>query len=183
MDYRLVLFCILLTSLPMLAQSQTDEFNHEWKQNGDIQFGVFGGFAENRIVYSDWQHSATSFQIGGQSEYFIDNHWSIKTKLTYENRNYGFNIKGSVLSVPVLTNFHFGKNRRWNIHAGLAYSKIINNLHPGIDGFAYNVGIGVIIPVKGQRYFIEIDGLINIANAFYVLSRPSRSAINFGYLF
>jgi len=53
MDYRLVLFCILLTSLPMLAQSQTDEFNHEWKQNGDIQFGVFGGFAENRIVYSD----------------------------------------------------------------------------------------------------------------------------------
>ncbi len=183
MDYRLLLFCILLSSLPMLAQSQTDELNHEWRQNGDVQFGVFSGFTENRIVYSDWRHSATSFQIGGQLEYFFDDHWSIKTKLTYENRDYGFNLKGSVLSVPVLANFHFGKNRRWNIHAGLAYSKGINNFIKGLDGFAYNLGMGVIIPVKGQRYFIEFDGLTNMANVYNVLSRPSRSSINFGYLF
>lgn len=173
---------------------QDDYVNLEWKQKGDVQFSVLAGYtaseiSDKRTFNGDVDQSGSSFLFGTHLDYFINKNWSIRSGLTYENRDYGFEVSENVLAVPLAANWHFGKNRRWNLHFGLAYSLSFEENSP-LDGLGTNLGIGVIIPISDLKFFIELDGITKMGNVgsfmfnneefiFY----SNRSSINFGLLF
>lgn len=172
-------------AITQFAYAQTDIPNLEWKQNGDLQFGAFGGLTESSIQEEDFTISGESYLLGIQLDYFFGKNWSVKTRLNYENRDYGFNLKSDFLTVPVLANWHFGKNRRWNLHFGVAYTTHLGD-DIKLDGFASDVGIGLIIPINKMKFFIELDGMHNFDTKPYGGESKlfvNRSSLNIGILF
>ena len=80
--------------------------------------------------------------------------------------------------------WHFGKNKRWHLQLGAAYSAPLNDALIEAS-FETDFGIGVVIPIGSSRFFIELDGVTN-SNAIdldFVSLDSNRSSINFGILF
>lgn len=196
---RCVLFSISIL-MWMFSFAQESEVNPEWRSNGDLDFGLYVGFTtsslslDQNIGGSD-DVSGNSFLVGGQLDYYFKNNWSVKGKFSYEDRNYGgggLNFICATIS-PV---WHFGRNRRWHLHLGAAYSANLDSSSFDKSGaFGTDIGIGVIIPIKSMQFFIELDGVTE-ANLFEVnltdlngnpigteSLQSNRSTINVGILF
>lgn len=185
-----IFFCIV-------THAQEVEMNPEWQNKGDIVYAAYVGLTTSSITANDFgsnnNPSGNSYLIGLQADYFFMNNWSLKTKLNFEDRNYGSG-GSNYLNLTIAPVWHFGKNRRWHLHLGGAYSANINN-SLGDGSFETDLGIGVIIPTKSVRFFIELDGVtdnnaieINLTDINGNLIgttnlRTNRTSLNFGILF
>lgn len=194
---------IILLLLGSTSFAQED-INPEWKNNGDIQYGVAIGVTNSTLkLVSDNSNAssddyASSYTIGVRMDYFFNKNWSIKVMPNYDVRSARVLISGSIdykyITIPVLANWHFGKNRRWNLHFGPNYSAALDSPSIG-SSFGLNIGIGVIIPISSMRFFIELDGINDFKNSEINLTDVNgdpigsegiqwqRSAINFGIVF
>ncbi len=190
----LLVSCLLLC---FLTQAQEIEINPEWQNKGDFVFASYIGLTTSTLSAGDFidedNNSGSSFLLGIQADYFFKHNWSVKAKFNYENRDFGTGAN-EFLNLTITPVWHFGKNRRWHLHLGAAYSAFLDDSIA--DGaFETDLGIGVIIPIGSHRFFIEIDGVTD-NNAFEVnitdmngsvisttTFRTNRSSINFGYLF
>jgi len=185
-----LLFCFLLNA-------QDTEINPEWQESGDFVFAAYVGLTTSSISASEFEandrNSGNSFLVGLQVDYFFKNNWSLKTKFHFEKRDFGSGAS-DYLNLTLAPVWHFGKNRRWHLQLGGAYSAFLHNSLT--DGsFETNLGIGVIIPINSLRFFIELDGVTdnNVGEINFTdvngnpigstKLRTNRSSINFGFIF
>lgn len=183
------------------------------QDKGDLELGINLGLNLANISTVDNQITASSrvaFNVGASGEYYFSDRWGIKTKLTYDSKGWadGFitddfnNIKTDFkldyLTIPIMANWHFGRNRNWYLHFG-PYVGILMNAKDselGInvkDGFktsdiGLDLGIGVKFELNDTtRLFIEFDGQSGFTDVFEEnfgqTIRNGRSSLNFGVLF
>lgn len=151
-----------LTFLSLKSQDSESSINLEWHNAGDIEYAMFLGGTNNELTTdddfdSDDNPNGNGIMAGFQAEYYLGKNWSIRGRLNYEQRDYNGGIKENYIAVPVLFAWHFGKNRRWNLQFGPAYSfSLGGDLKSNVGG---DFGIGVIIPIGGLKFFIEIDAI------------------------
>ena len=164
---------------------------------GDVELGVDVGYNFSLILNSRGISGTTDgVNFAGAVDYYFSDRWSLKAKVIYDQKGWdgetyfgpGFWIRSeydkiyelNYITVPVMVNFHFGKNRNWYVDFGpylgflldaenTTTSMSITNVFNPIDvGFAY--GIGVKIPLNNNlTVFFEIDeqgGLKNIFKDF-----------------
>jgi len=190
----ILIHCLLLS---FLITAQEVEKNPEWQESGDVVFAAYIGLTTSTITATEFDdnnnNSGNSFLLGAQADYFFKNNWSLKGRFNYEHRDFGGGAS-EYLNVTVSPVWHFGKNRRWHLHLGAAYSAFLDNSLT--DGsFETDIGIGVIIPINSLRFFIELDGVtdnnigeinftdINGNSIGSTKLRTNRSSINFGIIF
>lgn len=182
------------------------------QQKGSFELGVNLGFNAATVQAGINTNSSyrSGVNLGVSADYFFSDRWSIKTKLAFDQKGWsgGFidlisrqsfpkDYKIDYITVPVMTNWHFGKKRNWYLHFGpyLGFLTSANEAAFGTDleegmqktDFGLDLGIGVKFPVSPKaKLFLELDGqsgFIDIISQNEGTSiMNSRSSINFGFL-
>ena len=198
------LFTILLVAASCSTAFSQDKGNFEYGFNVGLNLSTVTSGTNNN---SD---SRVGFNAGAFGDYFFSDRWSIKAKLTYDqkgwNSGYFINEDDSFLTdyhfdyltVPVMANWHFGKKRNWYLNFGpyvgflmsakeSRFGIDIKELTQSIDaGLA--LGIGVKIPVSDKiKIVLESDGQSGLTDIFKNNTgnsiRNSRSSLNAGLVF
>lgn len=182
----------LLTQLSF-AQSNSNtsdnSINPEWKQKGDWEFGALVGFTTTTINDSeafggDESLMGNGYLFGVTADYFLGKNWSLRPRLNYEKRGIDFSTLGSsftieqdFITIGAVVNWHFGKNRRWNLHLGPNYSYSIDDEFLLQSSWGTDFGIGVIIPIEDVPFFIEIDGVTDSNGVNILFTSPNGNPI------
>ena len=198
------LFTILLVAVSCSTAFSQEKGNFEYGFNVGLNLSTVTSGTNNN---SD---SRVGFNAGAFGDYFFSDRWSIKAKLTYDqkgwNSGYFINEDDSFLTdyhfdyltVPVMANWHFGKKRNWYLNFGpyvgflmsakeSRFGIDIKELTQSIDaGLA--LGIGVKIPVSDKiKIVLESDGQSGLTDIFKNNTgnsiRNSRSSLNAGLVF
>lgn len=180
----------------------------------DFEFGGNIGLNFANVSTTDGEYGANTrigFNIGASGEYYFSNRWGFKVKLIYDGKGWadGFiesedignvttNFKVNYITIPLMANWHFGRNRNWYLnfgpYAGLLVSAKESKL--GIDvkeafesfDFGIALGIGYKFEIRNNtKLFFEFDGQSGFADVFQenagTTLRNGRSSLNFGVLF
>ncbi len=187
------------------------------QEKGDFEVGGNIGVNFSNIVVSgnnidDQADSKTGFNIGATGEYYFSDRWGLKAKLIYDqkgwadsfaqNQETGNVVRGDMkvdyLTIPVMANWHFGKQRNWYLNFGFYGAFLLKAEVEGVDtsegfnnsDFGLALGIGVKFPVSDNaKLFIEYDGQSGFSNIAggesdsSITLRNGRSAFNIGVLF
>jgi hypothetical protein len=185
------------------------------QEKGKFEFGINAGYNLATVTSGSKTNSSyrSGIAIGAFGDYFIANDWSIKIKLTYDQKGWdkGFigdtntgqsvvtNYRMDYLSIPVMASWHFGRTKNWYLHGGpyvgvLLNSnetsnnedlkKYTNSVDVGLD-----LGIGVKIPIgKKVKILFELDGQSGLTNVFNnniqsTDAKHSRTSFNTGLVF
>ncbi|WP_293299977.1 porin family protein [Pedobacter sp. UBA4863] len=183
------------------------------QQKGSFELGVNVGY-NGATVSNGTQTNSSSrngLNLGISGDYFFSDRWSIKSKLTYDqkgwDRGYIQDLNGQsyttdyrldYITIPVMANWHFGKKRNWYLHFGpylgflmsakdTRFNIDLKSMFQSVDA-GLDLGIGVKIPVSQKtKLFFELDGQSGFAdiNAQYQANKflNSRSSINIGFVF
>lgn len=180
---------------------------------GDVEFGVNIGFNSSTVVVSNsifQPDNGQGLNIGLAADYFFSDRWSIKGKLTYdqkgwdngsfedENGFYTTDYNLNYLTVPVMANWHFGSKRNWYLNFGpyVGFLMSAKETTGDVDvkeafnstDFGLALGIGVKIPVSDKlKISIEYDGQGGFSDVFkdsdgYRIQN-SRNSFNVGINF
>lgn len=180
---------------------------------GKTEVGINVGLNEATVTTGDGNTNSnyrTGFNAGVSLDYFFSDRWSIKGKVSYDQKgwNNGFIANGNnvirtdykvnYITIPVMANWHFGRTRNWYLNFG-PYVGILMNVTETTGGTdlkdAFNstdiglaLGIGVKIPVAERtKFFIELDGTGGatdlVKNNGGTAIRNSVSQINIGFNF
>lgn len=199
------LFIVLLSigsSLTALSQ-----------EKGSFEFGIAGGLNSSTVQSGSNTNSSTrvGFNAGFSGDYFFSDRWSIKAKLSYDQKgwNDGFisvdggasmvtDYKLDYLTVPVMANWHFGKKRNWYLNFGPYAGILLNAEETALKmdlkdfmqstDFGLALGIGVKIPLSERvKILIELDGQSGFTDVFKDNPNSAvqniRSGINTGLVF
>ncbi len=180
-----------------------------------VEFGGGIGYNAASVAYSGTgQNTAYTggFNAGFSAEYYFSDRWSMKGKLSYDQKGWGsgflsysdgtqingINFHLNYLTIPVMANWHFGRTREWYLNFGPYLGLLLNSTESSNSGAdiksAFNTtdaglaaGIGVKFPVANHvKLFLEIDGQSGFTNIFKVSDGTSvqniRSSFNFGFL-
>lgn len=199
------LFTILL-----LAASSLTAFS---QKKGDVEFGFNTGLNLATVTSGDATNldSRIGFNVGAFGDYYFSDRWSIKAKLTFDQKgwNNGFiatedgaayttDYRFDYLTVPVMANWHFGKKRNWYLnfgpYAGFLISAKETTLNIDLKDFSQSIdaglalGIGVKIPIANKiKILLETDGQAGITDILKdnqgVSLKNSRSSFNAGLVF
>jgi hypothetical protein len=155
----LALFILMGTAILTKAQISTG-----------FVLGANVGYNTSTIQQFDFYDN--SGEIGGvnlglSGEYYFSDRWSLKTKLTYDQKGWakGFIIEDTspagggssevdgvqfnlnYLTIPVMASWHFGRNRNWYIHfgpyVGFLLSASDNNNDGNIKSLFHSTDIGL----------------------------------------
>lgn len=184
------------------------------QEKGDFEFGFNTGLNVATVTSGTDTNSDSriGFNAGAFGDYFFSDRWSIKVKLSYDQKgwNNGYinnyddgqsfttNYHYDYLTVPVMANWHFGRTRNWYLNFGpyagflmsakeTALNMDLKDLSQSVDvGLA--IGIGVKIPIADKiKILLETDGQSGINDIFKdnqgTTIRNSRSSINAGLVF
>lgn len=194
---------IIIATIFICRVTAQESFNPEWRNSGDIQFGFAIGSTSSALSLANDNTTpnssefAIAYTVGARIDYFLNRNWSVKVMPSYDVRavdNFFWDTTYKYLTIPVLANWHFGKNRRWNLHFGPHYSAALDTDTLG-SSFGFDIGIGIIIPISSFRFFIEFDSIIDVDNGELFATdnggnsigtgnlQWQRSAINFGFIF
>jgi len=196
---------LLLTACSFSAFSQ---------QKGSFEFGLNTGvnFATVQSESATNTKFRTGLNVGVFGDYFFSDRWSIKAKLSYDQKgwNRGFIIDldknqtavtdyhFDYLTIPVMANWHFGKTRNWYLnfgpYAGVLLSAKETALNRDLKDFSKSLelglalGIGVKIPVADRvKIILEADGQGGLTDILKnnqgSTIRNSRSSLNAGVAF
>lgn len=184
------------------------------QEKGSFEFGIVAGL--NAATVQSGTHTNSSyrpgFNAGISGDYFFSDRWSIKAKLSYDQKgwNDGYitnldngesamtNYKIDYLTVPVMANWHFGRKRNWYVDFGPYVGILLSAKETALNmdlkkfvqtadaGLAY--GIGVKIPVASRiKILFEFDGQTGITDVFKENNGSSikniRSGFNTGLVF
>ncbi|MEQ7799713.1 porin family protein [Pedobacter sp. ASV1-7] len=177
----------------LLTGSCLNSFSQE---KGKFEFGFNIGLNGATVTSGTMTNSSyrSGLAVGAVGDYFFSDRWSIKAKLTYDQKGWsnGFfqTTDGGMtfdfyktdyhldyLTIPVMANWHFGKKRNWYLHfgpyAGVLLSgkettsqKDLKEITAAVDaGIA--LGIGVKIPIAEKvKIIFEFDGQAGLTDAF-----------------
>ena len=188
-------------------------FNLYAQDSGDIELGANLGLSLAGVSASGENNTEyrVTFNVGVSGEYYFSDRWGVKLKLISDNKGYSngsiidknFNtittdIDLNYITIPVMANWHFSKNKRWYLSFGpylglLTSAKdsefqadIKNQINGSDYGLAY--GIGYQLKIKDTiKLFLETDGQLGIKNIIAGDNEYSvwntRGAYNIGVLF
>jgi opacity protein-like surface antigen len=127
--------------------------------------------------YYDKSGEIGGVNLGFSAEYYFSENWSIKGKLTYDQKGWadgyiiedtspagggtsvvnGIQFNLNYLTVPVMASWHFGRARNWYLHFGPYVGFLLSASDNNNDGnvkplfnstdFGFDAGIGVKFPV------------------------------------
>jgi opacity protein-like surface antigen len=183
------------------------------QEKGSFEFGVPTGLNISTVRSGSNTNSSgrIAFNAGAFGDYFFSDRWSIKVKLTYDQKgwNDGFirldngesvktDYKLDYLTIPVMANWHFGKKRNWYLNFGpyagillsakeTAFNMDLKDYIQSTD-FGIAMGIGVKIPITEKiKILFEFDqqsGFTDIIkNNMGSSFQNIRSSINTGLVF
>ena len=199
-------FLLLLGLICGIQSIYAQDEDTQYPQKGDKEFSIHIGFNTSDVsVDNDFNldtEQLTGLYAGARVDLYWSNRWSFMTGLYYDQRGYespGFGgpveLRTNYLYVPVNINWHFGKNRRWNLNFGPSFSLLLsadNNGEDVKDDFAstdigFDLGIGHKIPVGNNYIQLSLNGNggitdISDGNAFTDI-RNSRSNFAIGFIF
>lgn len=184
------------------------------QQKGSFELGLNVGY--NGATVSNGSNTNSNYRngvnFGISGDYFFSDRWSIKTKLSYDQKGWA---KGYIenlsngqsfttdynldyLTIPVMANWHFGKKRNWYLNFGpyvgfllsakeTRFDTDLKTMFQSVDA-GLDLGIGVKIPLSTQtKLFFELDGQAGVMdiNKYYQDNKllNSRSSINIGVVF
>lgn len=183
------------------------------QKKGDFELGFNVGYSGFTVSNSQGaSKSGSGVNFGASADIYLSDRWSIRTRLTYDNKgwNNGFildtdsgnsyttNYRLNYVTIPVMANFHFGKKRNWYLNAGpyagfltsakeTRFDLDLKNSFQSTD-FGLDLGIGVKIPVSDKaKIYIEYDDQTGFSDIFKQSTtsavRNSRGSFNVGVNF
>jgi opacity protein-like surface antigen len=195
---------LILLGIYSVSSAQT-------RSTTEIGFNI--GYNASNIYYS---HSDGSndykggFNAGISLEYYFSNNWGFKGKAIYDQKGwgnatlnfadgteYGATVHLNYLTIPLMADCHFGRNRNWYLNFGPYVGFLLNanesvsntDLKDGFNStdFGFAAGIGVKFPVSNKvKMFVEVDGQAGLTDIFkdnpYSSIQNTRSSINVGFL-
>ena len=184
------------------------------QQKGSFELGLNIGY--NGATVSSGSNTNSNYRnginVGISGDYFFSDRWSIKTKLSYDqkgwakgyiqnlstNQSFTTDYNIDYLTIPVMANWHFGKKRNWYLNFGpyvgfllsakeTRFETDLKTMFQSVDA-GLDLGIGVKIPLSTQtKLFFELDGQAGVMdiNKYYQDNKllNSRSSINIGVVF
>ncbi|HMI02346.1 MAG TPA: porin family protein [Pedobacter sp.] len=183
------------------------------QEKGSFELGIVGGYNASTAQSGQLTNVnyLSAFNAGISGDYFFSDRWSIKAKLSYDQKGWadGFitidngpsvttDYKLNYLTIPVMANWHFGKKRNWYLnfgpYAGILLDAKETELEMDLKDFMQStdfglaLGIGVKIPVAERiKILIEFDGQSGITDIIKDNTgntiRNIRSSINTGLAF
>ena len=117
-------------------------FNAFSQEKGSFELGIVGGYNGSTVTTNTATNSTlvSGFNAGIFGDYFFSDRWSIKGKLSYDQKgwgngyftgtfydqNYQQDIKKydhvdyhvDYLTIPIMANWHFGSKRNWYLNFG-----------------------------------------------------------------
>jgi hypothetical protein len=181
-----------------------------------IEFGVNAGLSsstmQNNSIIGQGFQSKISANFGVSGEYYFSDRWGIKAKAIYDQKGWSgssvvsvvdgsemgaLNYHLNYLTIPVMANWHFGKNRNWYLDFGPYVGFLLNKddrsqLSSEPPAFKSTdagiaLGIGVKIPIyQTARLFFEYDaqgGITSVYTPNEGIDKNARSSLNVGLLF
>jgi len=185
------------------------------QSKNDVEFGANIGYNIAGVSQPGANYTSaytSGFNLGASADYYFSERWSIKAKLTYDQKGYAdgigfggtgvnfdsFNFKLNYLTVPVMANWHFGRTRNWYLnfgpYAGFLLSAQETSTNTDVKSafnstdFGLALGIGIKFPISDNaKLFIEDDAQAGLVNIFKGNSgsslQNSRSSLNIGVNF
>lgn len=192
--------------------------NAQAVQIGTIKNPEFGlNFGFNQAYVTESQSYANSDVVNGvnvglSAEYYFTDRWGIKAKVIYDQKGWGngylttsdgntldgVNFQLNYITVPVMANWHFARNRNWYLHFGpyvgflLSAKETTDNIDTksafSSTDFGFAAGIGVKIPLSNSlNLFFEVEGQGGATNLTNNTSggtlQSERSSVNIGITF
>ena len=169
-------------------------FSRAQQEAGGFEFGFNAGFNYSYVTATNgFQDSGlkSGFTAGVSADYYFSESWSLKARVSYDQKGWGngyvsttddqgntaetdgVNIKLNYITIPVMANFHFGRDREWYFDfgpyvglltsasgAGYDLKSTFNSTDGGIDA-----GVGIKFPLSDRaKFFVEIDGQAGVVN-------------------
>ncbi|MEO6851428.1 MAG: porin family protein [Mucilaginibacter sp.] len=180
-----------------------------------FEAGFSVGLNSSNVQYSQTNENSaytSGVNVGGYLEYYFSDRWSIKGKLNYDQKGFGngflilndgteidgVNYHLNYITIPVMANWHFGRQRNWYLHFGpyvgiLTSANESSNTVDVKDSFnatdvGIDLGIGVKLPITNRiKIFLEYDGQSGATGIFKdspgVTVLNIRSSFNVGLTF
>lgn len=168
------------------------------REKGTIELAPHIGFTISDFSGSDasGNDAVSSLNFGVGADYYLNNRWSIRSGLNYQTMGSDIDdtILGlSYLTIPLNANWHFGKERKWNLNFGpsvgfLTYAKLgdvdikesFNKVQVG-----FNVGIGYKFELsKKLSLLVDYQGMKGISNALKDANvKNNYGSLNVGAVF
>lgn len=199
--------------LVVIAVAMLGNFSAKAQEKGNIELGAALGVNLTNVSTSDSDISGdtkTGFYGAVSGEYYFSDRWGIKAKLVSDPKgwandylfvNYSLiktDAKLNYVTIPVMANWHFGRNRNWYLNFGLYAGFLLMAKETALDtdlkdelkgtdfGLAAGIGYKFFINDNTKIYieYAEQAGFVDIVkeNEGDAL-RNSRSAFNVGVLF
>jgi len=186
--------------------AQDDDSDPTYPLKGDKEFSVHIGYNSafitepNRNTNNN-SESVTGLFAGARADFYWSDRWSFQTGVYYDEKGYTFNdfdgVKLSYVALPLNVNWHFGKNRRWNLNFGPNVSLLLSADDNGTDvkdfyksiDIGLDLGIGHKIPIGDNYIQLSLNGLGGIINIFDIEgdspleARNNRSNLAVGFIF
>ncbi len=148
-------------------------FCQDFPNKGDSEFGIAIGLytGQLRDGFETVGRSRSAFGFSLQYEQFLSDKWGIKGRIHYDPKGDSeFDL--NYLTIPIMANWHFGKNRRWNMHFGPYFGMLLSANNGSQDvkdlfnssDLGFDFGIGYKLPIGDQWIFIETDGHTPFSN-------------------
>lgn len=163
------------------------------KEKGDTEYGITVGL--NTAYVTDGNSgentdATTGFNAGVSGDFYFSNRWSLKVKVLYDQKGWGngfitndndgteidgVDYKLNYISIPVLANWHFGRQRNWYLDFGPYVGILTSATADGQDfkdafnstDVGFRIDLGVKFPVSPTaKFFIEIGGQGGATNIF-----------------
>jgi len=197
--FTFLFFCTLCTSA-LLAQD--DETSSNFPEKGDKEFSIQVGLNSATFTDNDGDRGdeASGALLGAKASFYWSNRWSFTTGAYYDQKGTSFGainetFRLNYLTVPLNADWHFGRNRRWNLNFGLNAGIFLSGSSAGVsieDGInsldlGIQLGIGHKIPVGDNYIQISLDGVGGLLEVFESSDAPTtrnnRSALAVGFIF
>ena len=192
-------------------------FSGKAQEKGKIEFG--GGTGLNYSNIRDSYGSSdgkVSFNVSASADYYFSDRWSVRAKLIYDRKGYDnafygiyeqdtgiTNIKTTSVdlnyfTIPIETEWHFGRKRNWYMHLGPYAGFLINSKAKDLDidttedfkntDFGVAFGIGVKFPISDKlKLYVEYDEQMGFSEIFENSNNSSffntRLSLNVGVNF
>lgn len=182
------------------------------QDKGNIEFGFNTGFSMSTVnIDNDYAETNYTFNVGASADYYFSNRWSIKVKAIYDRKGWdkdfttdvnGITVPTDInlnyLTIPVMANWHFGKERNWYLNFGPYVGFLMSAKETALDEdikYLFNttdaglaLGIGVKIPLNDKlKLYFEYDGQVGLSEIFKDNDGSritgSRDAFNIGLNF
>lgn len=208
---KFLITIVILLGIYTIGKAQATEVGTIKNPEFGLNFGFNQAYVSQGQSYNN-SDPVNGINVGISAEYYFSDRWGIKAKAIYDQKGWGngflttsdgttldgVNFQLNYITVPVMANWHFARNRNWYLHFGpyVGFLMSAKETTDNIDtksafsstDFGFAAGIGVKIPLSNSvKLFFELEGQGGATNLTNDNSggtiQSERSSINIGITF